>query len=303
MELLNIKNYNETRFGTSIALGNFDGVHIGHQKLINRMIDIANIKNLKPSILLFKNHTRSLLDGIGPSLITSEEQKNDLIYKLGVDIIYNMDFDESIMKLSPERFFDEILLKRLNVKSIVVGSNYRFGFNALGDANLLKKLGTKYGIYVEIFEPIYIDDEIVSSTRIREYLSNGNMEKAKLLLGRNYSIFGRVVPGKNIGNKLGFPTANIERFINYVIPKNGVYSSQIVVNNRRYLSATSVGYNLTFNENSIKIESHIIDFDENIYDRMVELIFIKYLREEIKFKSIELLKNQILEDIIKVKSI
>lgn len=303
MELLNIKNYNETRFGTSIALGNFDGVHIGHQKLINRMIDIAKIKNLKPSILLFKNHTRSLVDGIGPSLITSEEQKNDLIYKLGVDVIYNMDFDERIMKLSPERFFAEILIKRLNVKSIVVGSNYRFGFNALGDANLLKKLGTKYGIYVEIFEPIFRDDEIVSSTRIREYLSNGNMEKAKLLLGRNYSIFGRVVPGKNIGNKLGFPTANIDRLTNYVIPKNGVYSAQIVVNNKRYLSATNVGYNLTFNENSIKIESHIIDFDENIYDRIVELIFIKYLREEIKFKSIELLKKQILEDVIKVKSI
>lgn len=302
METINVENYAETRFNTAIALGNFDGVHIGHQKLILEMIRISNEKKLKKSILLFENHTKTFLDGIGPRLLTSPEQKKDLIKDLGVEIVYSMYFNENIMKLSPERFVSEILVDKLGVKAIVVGTNYRFGHKASGDAKLLKKIGEKYGIEVKIFEPIYFNNDIVSSTRIRNSLINSELADSKIMLGRDYSIYGKVVPGKRIGNKLGFPTANIQPNVNYVLPTNGVYSTLTIVDGIKYLSATSIGFNPTFKEESIKIESHIIDFEADIYEKIVELKFIEYLRQEIKFENIELLKGQIKADINRVKN-
>lgn len=303
MELINIENYIEKRFKTAIALGNFDGVHLGHQRLITDMINKAKSQEIKSSVLLFENHTKAFLDGTGPALISSPEQKNHLIRELGVEIIYSMQFNEDVMKLTPEEFVIEILLKKLNAKVIVVGTDYRFGHKASGDAKLLKELGEIYAFEVEIVQPVYIDDEIVSSTKIRKYLSEGRIEKALSLIGRDYSINGKVVSGKKIGNKLGFPTANIEPNVNYVVPKNGVYRTVTIVDNKKYLSATSVGYNPTFKESAIKIESHIIDFSDDIYGKTIELVFKKYLREEIKFKSIELLQKQILNDILHVKNI
>jgi riboflavin kinase/FMN adenylyltransferase len=301
MELLNVENYEE--IGTAIALGNFDGVHIGHQQLIKKVINISKIKGLKSSVLLFKNHTRTLVDSNGPLLLSSYEQKNSLIENLGIDIIYTMPFNEEFRKLSPEEFFTNILIKKLNVRTIVVGVDYRFGYKASGDSNVLLKLGEKFGVEVIIFNPIYFEGSVVSSTRIRECLLSGNIRKANKMLGRDYSIIGEVVRGKEIGHKLGFPTANIKPSINYVIPKNGVYSTETIVEDIRYLSATSVGYNPTFMENEIKIESHIIDFNDLIYNKTIELIFVEYLREEMKFNNIESLKKQILEDIKKVKLI
>lgn len=302
MEIRNVESYVETRFNTAIALGNFDGVHIGHQKLILEMLNIANNMDLKGSVLLFENHTRTFLDGIGPRLLTSYEHKKELIKKLGVNIIYSMEFNQNIMKLSPEEFVLEILINKLNVKAVVVGMDYRFGHKAAGDSKLLKELGVKYGIQVEIFKPIYFNNEVVSSTRIRNSLFDGKLNEAKSMLGREYSIYGKVVSGKKIGNKLGFPTANIQPDINCVLPKNGVYSTLTKVEGINYLSATSVGFNPTFKEKAIKIESHIIDFDADIYDKIIELKFIEYLRPEIKFDNIELLKKQIKEDIIRVKN-
>lgn len=301
MELLNVENYEE--IGTAIALGNFDGVHIGHQQLIKKVINISKIKGLKSSVLLFKNHTRTLVDSNGPLLLSSYEQKNSLIENLGIDIIYTMPFNEEFRKLSPEEFFTNILIKKLNVRTIVVGVDYRFGYKASADSNVLLKLGEKFGVEVIIFNPIYFEGSVVSSTRIRECLLSGNIRKANKMLGRDYSIIGEVVRGKEIGHKLGFPTANIKPSINYVIPKNGVYSTETIVEDIRYLSATSVGYNPTFMENEIKIESHIIDFNDLIYNKTIELIFVEYLREEMKFNNIESLKKQILEDIKKVKLI
>lgn len=302
METINVENYTETRFNTAIALGNFDGVHIGHQKLVLEMIAMANENKLRKSILLFENHTKSFLDGVGPRLLTSPEQKKDLIMDLGVDTVYSMQFNENIMKLSPERFVSDILVNKLRVKVIVVGTDYRFGHKASGDSKLLQEIGKGYGIEVKIFEPIYYNNEIVSSTRIRNSLINSDLEDAKVMLARDYSIYGKVVPGKKIGNKLGFPTANIQPNVNYVLPKNGVYSTLTLVDNIKYLSATSVGFNPTFKEKSIKIESHIIDFEADIYEKIVELKFIEYLRPEIKFDTIELLKKQINTDIIRVKN-
>src|SRR5690606_9980677 len=139
-----------------------------------------------------------------------------------------------------------------------------------GDSKLLKELGSNYNIDVEVLHPVIINDEVVSSTRIRSLIKEGELEHVKLLLNRDYSIRGKVVSGKKIGNKLGFPTANIEPVINYVIPKLGVYSTEVIIDGKKYLSATSVGYNPTFEESTIKIETHIIDFKEDIYNKEIE---------------------------------
>ena len=259
MEVLKVKDNNK-KYNSAIALGNFDGVHIGHQELIKKMIYIANKNDYISSVLMFENHTKSIIEGKGPSLITCKKQRYDIIEKLGVDIIYTMDFNEYIMKLSPEDFVTKILIEKLNVKAVVVGTDYRFGYKAAGNSETLKELGVKHGIKVKILEPIFIDGEIISSTRVRKSILDGDMKKVSRLLGRNYSILGKVVPGKRIGNKLGFPTANMEPLINYVLPKNGVYSTETVVDGVKYLSASSVGYNPTFREEVIKIESHIIGF-------------------------------------------
>lgn len=301
MEIIEIKDYNENRFQTAIALGNFDGVHMGHCDLILRMIEDANKNNLKPALLVFDNHTKTVLTGEAPKTITSIEQKFKIFEELGVELIYKMKFDREIMKLLPEEFVRDILVLKLNIKSVVVGFDYRFGHKASGDSELLKELGKKYNLNVIILEPIYIDNELVSSTRIRNLLQEGEIIEANKLLGRNYSIKGKVVGGKKLGNTLGYPTANIEPIDNFVIPKHGVYSTNTIIDNKSYLSATSVGKNPTFEDEGLKIESHIIGFNEDIYGKDIELEFVEYLREEIKFENLEELKKKIQEDISKVK--
>ena len=301
MEIIEIKEYKEERFQTAIALGNFDGVHRGHCDLIQCMIENAKENNLKSALLVFDNHTKTVLTGEAPKTITSIEQKFDIFENLGVQFIYKIRFDREIMKLLPEEFVKDILVDKLKVKSVVVGFDYRFGHKALGDSKLLKELGKKYDFNVTIFEPIYIDNELVSSTRIRNLLQEGNIIEANKLLGRNYSIRGKVVGGKKLGNTLGFPTANIELIENFVIPKHGVYSTNTLIDKKSYLSATSVGRNPTFKDEGLKIESHIIDFSQDVYGKDIELEFVDYLREEIKFENLEELKKKVQEDISKVK--
>lgn len=302
MEIIDIINYKEIRFHTAVALGNFDGVHKGHCDLIKQMISCAKDNNLKSSLLVFDNHTKTVLTGEAPKMITSMEQKYDIFNKLQVEFIYKMKFDREIMKLLPEQFVKDILVDKLNIKAVIVGFDYRFGHKASGNADLLKELGIKYDFKVIVVDPIYIGDELVSSTRIRKLLQEGNIIESNNLLGRNYSLIGKVVPGKKLGNSLGFPTANIEPIDNFVIPKHGVYSTNTIVDNKAYLSATSVGKNPTFKDDGLKIESHIINFNENIYGEIIELEFVQYLREEIKFEDLEQLKDQVQEDISKVKS-
>lgn len=302
MENINVFKYEGDKPETSIALGNFDGVHKGHQKLLNRMINKGREMKLTTSVLVFENHTKEVVVGKKQDLLTSINQRNDIIGGLGVDILFSLLFDKSIMSLSPEEFVKDILIDRLNVKAIFVGTDYRFGHRAQGDSRLLKKLGNKYDIYVEVIEPLYIDDELVSSTRIRELIKEANFQEAKRLLGRDYSIIGKIVPGKKLGRKLGFPTANIQPVTNYCLPKNGVYDTDTRVKSTYYRSASSIGFNPTFKESTLKIESHLLDFSGSLYGEEIELIFYHYLRDELEFSDLESLIKQMELDVIKVKS-
>lgn len=302
MKKINVFDYKGSKANTAIALGNFDGVHIGHQKLIDRMIQKGKELNLTTSVLVFENHTKEVIRGTKQDLLTSVEQRNELIENLGVDMLFSLLFDKSIMSLSPEEFIVDVLIEKLNVKGIFVGTDYKFGYKAQGNAELLIELGKKHGIYIEIIEPLYIDDEIVSSTRIRNLIKEANFQESNRLLGRNYSIIGKIVPGKKLGRKLGFPTANIEPVTNYCLPKNGVYDTDTVVKSKSYKSASSIGFNPTFKESTLKIESHILDFTGSLYGEHIELVFYEYLRDELKFEDLESLIKQMSLDVIKVKS-
>lgn len=301
MEKIKIENYKEDRFETAIALGNFDGVHIGHKEILLNMVDTAKKLDLIPSILLFDNHSKVVTSGKAPMSLTSNIQKEDIVKNLGVEIIYSINFDENLMKLQPEEFVKNILIDKLNTKLVVVGFDYRFGHKASGDVEDLKELGKKYGFKVIVLEPIYIGDILVSSTKIRELISEGNLELANNMLDRNYQITGKVIAGNKIGRTLGFPTANLELTDNYPVPKHGVYRTKTTIDDKTYLSATSVGYNPTFINNNVKIECHIIDFDEKIYDQIIYIDIIEYLREEMKFDNIKDLIKQIGIDVKTVR--
>lgn len=302
MEILDLLEYKEKRFNTAIALGNFDGLHLGHQKLINSMVAKSREIGVKPSLLLFKSHTKETINKNSPKIITNNEQKFKIAESLGIELIYLLDFDEKLMKLSGEEFIRNIILEKMNGKLVTIGFDYRFGYKASGDSNCLVELGNKYDFEVIVVDPVYIDNKVVSSSSIRELISLGKVEESGKKLGRPYTLMGKVVPGSNRGNKLGFPTANIELIDNYVVPKTGVYLTNTIVDNKRYVSATNIGYNPTFNENVLKIETHILDFEDNIYGKLIEIEFIEFMRDDIKFNKPEDLIEQMKLDIELIKN-
>ena len=301
MEIVRIDFNSENRFLTALALGNFDGVHIGHQELIKSMISNAKIRNLKPSLLIFENHTKSFVYGNGPALINNNQQKNDFLEKLGVEVLYTMKFDRDIMQLSPREFVMDILIKKLNCKFVSVGSDYRFGYRAEGDVADLQKLSKELDFNVEVIEPLKSNGIVVSSTIVREHIQDGNIKQANYLLSRPFAIIGQVIHGKGIGKKMGVPTANLLLKNKYVIPKKGIYKTQTKVGGKTYLSATNIGINPTFKENELKIENHIIGLDEDIYGKEIEIFFYEYIRPEMKFDSIEMLIKQMNRDINYIK--
>lgn len=299
MKIIDLNKNIDNKYETAVALGNFDGIHIGHEYLIRDTVLKAKKQGLKPAVLLFRNHTKTQVKGSNSSIyiLTSNEQKLQILKELGIEIVYIIDFDNSIMTLTSKDFVENIIIDKLNAKLVTVGFDYKFGYKALGDSNILKKLGQKQGFMVNIVDPIYLEDDIVSSTIIRNLIKEGNIKKANRFLGRNYTINGIVIKGENRGNKLGYPTANINPSNNYIIPREGVYETITIVNNKKYLGLTSVGYNLTFNGEDLKIENHILNFGSNIYNKIINIEFIDFVRENIKFKTCQKLIKQIENDI------
>lgn len=254
--------------------------------------------------MLFQNHTKSILKKQQKSkveIITPYEQKLDILDGLGVDLIYTIKFDKNIMKLSAEEFIKTILVGRLNTKLVTVGFDYRFGYKAEGDSDYLQYLGTNEGFDVNIIKPIYINNEIVSSTIIRNSIKSGDIKKANSYLGRSYSITGKVIKGRNRGTRLGYPTANLKLIDDYIVPRTGVYKTITTIDNNEYSSLTNIGYNPTFNEEELKIENYILDFNSYIYGKIIQVKFIDFIRDDIKFDTVQELIEQIDKDVEYVK--
>ncbi len=281
----------------SIALGNFDGLHLGHQKLIRRAIEIAQAEGLISSVLLFKQNSKSMTRDQDARFLTSLDDKIQLLDKMGIDLVYTKDFDRDFMHLSKETFLIDFLLEDMHVGHLVCGADYTFGYMAEGNTDDLKNMQACHNYSLDILDYVTFKGERISSTRIRESISLGKVEEAQGMLGRPYKIKGTVIRGEGRGKSLGFATANIKLDFPYLLPKSGVYLTEVILNKKHYYAMTDLGYNPTFNKTgSTKIETNIFDFDENIYGEDLELIFLRFERDDLSFNSAQELINQLKKD-------
>lgn len=288
---------------SAIALGTFDGVHIAHQEVIQEMADYAKIHNLLSVVYTFSNHPKEMNSAIEtPKKLITPSQKIKIIEKLGIDVLVIVPFDEMQLNIEAEAFLKDILIDQLKAKHITVGYNFRFGRNARGNTTLLKSNAELLGYDIKIVEPIRYHGMIVSSTMIRNFLLNGDVQCANILLGRTYCVEGTVIHGKKVGRKLGFPTINLNTEFEMSVLRPGVYVTQTNVDGKTFYSATNVGFNPTFDQEHFTIETFILNFSEDLYAKHVRVSFLEYVRPEIKFEQINDLIQQIGQDIRYVKS-
>lgn len=287
----------------SIALGNFDGVHNGHRALISRAVDKAQELGIKSGVFTFSNHPKNFFAGdqIVKNIIYQEE-KAKLIEDLGVDYLFNVEFTSEIASMEPVDFIDHILVDKLNLKEAFCGFNYRFGFKAAGNPQVLREEGLVKGYHVNEIEPVTVEGDVVSSTLIRGLIRSGKMEECEKYLGRKYSIGGEVVVGNRLGRTIGFPTSNIMIDENMVTPPNGVYITYCIHNDEKYPSVTNVGVKPTIGSFQKNMETHIFNFDKELYGKHIRVEFLKMTRDEAKFSSVEELSAQIVKDCEEAKS-
>ncbi|MBM7623472.1 bifunctional riboflavin kinase/FAD synthetase [Sporohalobacter salinus] len=304
MEIIKDEEIKSETESVVVALGTFDGIHYGHQQLIDEVIISADEFNCKAALFSFKPHPLSIINSRkAPPLITSWGQKYRILEELGLDKIYLVKFTPDFAKLDFRKFVRDYLVAGINVHKVVVGEDFRFGYQGLGDSDKLKKLGNEFGFEVEVIKSVTINGRIVSSTYIRELIESGELEKVKSYLTRNYSLEGNVVNGDKRGRELGFPTANIEPTINYVIPKSGVYAVYVYLDGDRLAGVAHIGSRPTFNQDELSIEVNIFNFTDDIYQQRIEVEFVERLRSEIEFNCSKRLVEQITKDVAKAKDI
>ncbi|PIU24847.1 MAG: riboflavin biosynthesis protein RibF, partial [Candidatus Infernicultor aquiphilus] len=293
----NIKLPKKSRY---IALGVFDGVHLGHRKLIKLTVNKAK-KNKGISIVVtFDPHPdRIIIPENNVFLLTTLKERINLIRDLEVDIFLIIKFSKILSKMSPKDFIVKILVNSLQVKELFVGFNYKFGFQGKGNVDCLKEYGKIYKFKTSILKPEVINKTIISSTIIKEYIRLGDTKKAKKLLGHNVIISGRVISGKGRGKKLlNFATANIEIPLEKILPANGVYLVEINIDNQKYYGLMNIGIKPTFKEKNKTVEVHIINFNKSIYNQVVNINILQKIRNEKYFNHPGLLKKQIEDDIL-----
>lgn len=288
---------------TAVALGSFDGVHLGHQELIKETWQLAKKKGLATAVFTFSNHPRDLIPGSEKvKNILYGEDKERIMEELGVEYLIDIPFTQEIMTMSPEDYVKNLLADKLNAKVIACGFNHRFGHKAQGNSEFLKKLGEELGIDVFVMDPFIVGDTVVSSTFIRELIAAGDVNRCPEYLGRYYAISGEVVVGNRLGKSIGFPTSNLIIDGSMVSPPNGVYITYCTYNGIRYPSVTNVGVKPTVGTFEKNIETHIFDFDKELYGKEIMVEFILKTRDEAKFDSLEALKEQIVRDCQEAKA-
>jgi riboflavin kinase/FMN adenylyltransferase len=285
-----------------VTTGTFDGVHLGHLKIINRLRKIAKAIDGETVLLTFSTHPRIFLFSDNSlKLISTKSEKIDLLRKAGIDHLIIHPFSREFSRLSSVEFVRDILVNKLGTSRLVIGYNHHFGRNREGSFEHLREFGPLYGFQVEEISAQDVEEVSVSSTKIRKALESGDVKTARAYLTHDFCLSGIVVKGNHLGHKIGFPTANIKVMDSHkLIPANGVYAVRVLVRGKEYKGMLNIGIRPTIDDSDKTIEVHIIDFDEEIYGEDVLVFFIEWVREEQKFESLDALKNQLIRDRIEV---
>ena len=291
--------------GTSITIGKFDGIHLGHQQLIAETIESAEEHSLVPTVITFDRHPFSLLDPAAePAPLIGQHQKHFLLQEAGIELVLNMPFDDQLASLSAKDFISRILVESLHAKIVVVGEGFRFGANQQGDVDLLRELGQELGFVVRVIPHFEVDGEVVSTSRIRNLLLEGKVSLAAKLLGRLHSTTGLIEHGLKIGREIGFPTANMARDAEGFLPKDAVYAGWLYADGERYMTALSVGINETFTAVPRLLEAHVIDVTGlDLYDKLITVEYVEFIRDAAKFNGVEDLVAEINRDLDKIRAI
>ncbi len=295
IEKINIKE------SSVVTIGNFDGLHRGHMELIHKTMELAEKENLLSIVFSYEVHPQNVLYKKLVHLIMPAQQKERILQEEGIFMVLQVPFDESLQNQTAFQFCDEVLIKKLKTKYLVMGEDARFGKEML-DAQSIKEYLEQKGVQVILIPLLKVDGERISSSEIRKLIESGDLAKAQEYLGRPFEIMGKVVHGMKRGKKdLGYPTANLEIVEDQAVPSKGVYETQVLVGEKWYKGATSVGNNPTFGENPLTIETFILDFDKIIYGKNITVRFVRKLREEMTFTNLDDLIAQMDDDVRRIR--
>ncbi|MEH6764015.1 MAG: bifunctional riboflavin kinase/FAD synthetase [Aequorivita antarctica] len=286
-----------------VTIGTFDGVHIGHKAILKRLVETSKKENLDSVVLTFFPHPRMVLqENVDIKLINTIEERTELLEKTGLDHLVIHPFTHAFSRLTALEYVRDILVNRLKAKKIIIGYDHRFGRNRIADIDDLKEFGRAYDFEVEEISAKELDDVAISSTKIRKALNEGDVETANSYLGYYFMISGEVVRGKAIGRTIKYPTANLKQKEAYkLIPKNGVYVVQSIIGGEKVFGITSIGTNPTVGGKEKTIETHFLDFNQDLYEKEITVEFLKFIRDEATFDSIEMLRQEIIKDEIFAK--
>jgi riboflavin kinase/FMN adenylyltransferase len=283
--------------GTALTIGVFDGVHLGHQYLLSRLREHAQQRGLLSAVITFRQHPEEILSGQNKlPYLTTLSQRAQLIKDKGIDEVVILSFTPELANLGAHQFIG-LLQKRLKMEALVIGPDFALGRNREGDTDTLRALGQEMGFTVMLIPPIIINGEVVSSTAIRNALTEGDMKRVYKLAGRYFNIQGRVVPGTHRGVQLGFPTANLEPDPTQGLPTDGVYATWAYIDNKAYPSMTNIGRRPSFGEKQRTVEVYVLDYQGDLYGQELGIDIVERLRDEIKFDNAEELKKQIAKDV------
>lgn len=292
---MRILNYKDVQLNnTVVALGKFEGLHKGHMLLLNKVLELS--KKLKCEATL------CTIDFPKDKQLYTDEERFSIIEEAGIINIVRCQFTEEFASMSPKEFFVNFLVKCLGVKAIVIGADFRFGYNRSGNVDTLKEFGIEYGVEVIVIDKLLVDSEVVSTSTIKTLISEGRIEIANSYLGRRYSVQGQVMKGKQLGRTIGFPTANIIPGDDKLLPIMGVYESKVLIDGVFYKGLTNVGDNPTVqNDHKVTVETYVLDYSGDLYDKIIKVCFVRFIRKEMKFPSLEALISQMNDDRLSIQ--
>jgi riboflavin kinase / FMN adenylyltransferase len=304
MRIINDLTFTKRDFTSPVVtIGSYDGLHLGHQAIIKRVIELAKEGKGDAVVLTFEPHpVKFLHPELHIPLITPYRKKMMLLAQFGIDVTINLPFSKDIARMSAQQFIEEIVWKRIAPRRVVVGFNFTFGKGRTGSPTELEKIGKRLGFAVEIVPPFRAAGEIVSSTRIRELIEAGDIKEANYMLGNNFFMLGKVIHGHARGKGLGFPTANLE-VTQDLYPNDGVYAGTVIVDDRRYNGVVNIGTNPTFGDGQLAVEVFLFDYQGDLYGRELQVALVGKIRDEQTFPSPDLLVRQIEQDIQRAKEI